>query len=242
MFTTFALELLKSRFVMIPLRDENPSSTFPFVNYLLIAANILVFAYQWLTLTGDPNAVLQFALIPARVTSGFDIGDVTSIFASMFMHAGLAHIGGNMLFLWIFGDNIEDAMGHFKYLAFYLFGGVVASAVHILSSPESTVPTVGASGAIGAVLGAYLVLYPRRRVLTLLFLGYFIRMVMLPAVYLLGFWFFLQIFSGLMALGGPDVGGVAFWAHIGGFGTGVLLARVFAPRRRPQAPEWRIGG
>jgi membrane associated rhomboid family serine protease len=217
---------------MIPLRDENPSQRFPFVNYLLIATNVVVFFYQWTTMAGDPNAILQFALIPAEVTRGFDLGDARSILTSMFMHAGLAHIGGNMLYLWIFGDNIEDAMGHVRYFLFYLIGGVAASAVHIVSSPASTVPTVGASGAIGAVLGAYLVLYPRRRVLTLLFLGYFIRLVMLPAVYLLGFWIILQVFSGVMALGGPDVGGVAFWAHIGGFVTGAVLVRVFSPRRR----------
>ncbi|HUF37544.1 MAG TPA: rhomboid family intramembrane serine protease [Anaerolineales bacterium] len=216
---------------MIPLRDENPSRSFPFVNYFLIAANVLVFVYQWTTMAGDPNAIFRFALVPAEVTSGFDLVDARSVLTSMFMHAGLAHIGGNMLYLWIFGDNIEDAMGHFRYLVFYLIGGTVASAIHVLSSPESTIPTVGASGAIGAVLGAYLVLYPRRRVLTLLFLGYFIRMMMIPAVYLLGFWILMQVFSGLMSLGGPDVGGVAFWAHIGGFAAGVILVRLFARRR-----------
>ena len=148
------------------------------------------------------------------------------------MHAGFAHIGGNMLYLWIFGDNIEDAMGHGRFLLFYLIGGFAASAAHILTSPASVVPTVGSSGAIGAVLGAYLVLYPRRKVLTLLFLGYFIRLIMVPAVYLLGFWFIMQIFSGLMTLGGPDVGGVSFWAHIGGFATGAILAKLFTPRGR----------
>jgi membrane associated rhomboid family serine protease len=221
---------------MIPLRDENPSRRFPFVNYLLIAANVLVFAYQWTTLAANPQAVLQFALIPAEVTSGFDAGDVLSVLTSMFMHAGLAHIGGNMLYLWIFGDNIEDAMGHIAYLGFYLIGGIVASTVHVLSSPTSTIPTVGASGAIGAVLGAYLVLYPRRRVLTLLFLGYFIRMAMVPAVYLLGFWILMQVFSGLMTLGGPDVGGVAFWAHIGGFAAGAVLTKLFTSRAAPAGP------
>jgi membrane associated rhomboid family serine protease len=222
---------------MIPLRDENPSRRFPFVNYLLIAANVAVFFYQWTTMAGDPNAILQFALIPAEVTRGFDLGDARSILTSMFMHAGLAHIGGNMLYLWIFGDNIEDAMGHGPYLIFYLIGGIVASTVHVLSSPASMVPTVGASGAIGAVLGAYLVLDPRSRILTLLFLGYFIRMVMVPAVYLLGFWILMQVFSGLMSLGGPDVGGVAFWAHIGGFAAGAVLAGLFAPRHNERIGE-----
>lgn len=223
---------------MIPLRDENPSSRIPVVNYALIALNILVFVYEWLLGPASREFVYQFALIPARLTGDLSLATTGTVLTSMFMHAGLAHIGGNMLYLWIFGDNIEDAMGHGKYLFFYLIGGFAASAAHVLTSPNSQIPTVGASGAIGAVLGAYLVLYPRRKVLTLLFLGYFVRLIMVPAVYLLGFWFVMQIFSGLMSLGGPDVGGVAFWAHIGGFGVGVLLARLFTPRRQQVIREW----
>ncbi len=222
---------------MIPLRDENPSTRVPFINYLLIAINILVFVYEW-SLGDASGFVNQYALIPTRLTNEISPATTGTILTSMFMHAGLAHIGGNMLYLWIFGDNIEDAMGHFKYLLFYLIGGVAASAAHILTSPASQVPTVGASGAIGAVLGAYLVLYPRRRVLTLIFLGYFVRLVMIPAVYLLGFWIVMQVFSGLLTLGGPDVGGVAFWAHIGGFLTGAVLARLFSPRRPVVVQSW----
>lgn len=221
---------------MIPLRDENPSSTTPIVNYILIGLNVLVFLYQWMLGPDVQQFVYEFAVIPAEYSGvgGVGFGEISDIFTSMFMHAGFAHIGGNMLYLWIFGDNVEDSMGSGRYLVFYLLGGVVASVAHIVTNPGSVIPTVGASGAIGAVLGAYLVLYPRHRVMTLLFLGYFIRMIRLPAVYLLGFWFVLQLFSGFASLGGPDVGGTAFWAHIGGFLTGVVLAKLVA---KPKAPE-----
>ena len=213
---------------MIPLRDENPTSTTPIVTYTLIALNIVVFIFQW-TMGGTQSSLISsFALIPAQFTDGVGLGDISDIFTSMFMHAGFAHIGGNMLYLWIFGDNIEDVMGHIPYLMFYLVGGIAASVAHIASSPASEIPTVGASGAIGAVLGAYLVLYPRHRIITMIFFGYFIRMVALPAVLILGFWFILQLFNGVLALGGPDVGGVAFWAHIGGFVTGMVFGRLFA--------------
>jgi membrane associated rhomboid family serine protease len=227
---------------MIPLRDENPSSRIPYVNYLLIAVNIFVFILEWNSGASGEAFIQQYALIPASFSDGIQLPDVQDVFTSMFMHAGLAHIGGNMLYLWIFGDNIEDAMGHGRFLLFYLLGGVLASAAHIISNPGSQLPTVGASGAIGAVLGAYLVLYPRRRVLTLIFLGFFINMVRIPAVLLLGFWFVLQLFSGVMSLGGPEMGGVAFWAHIGGFVGGMLLVRLFArPKPTPvyQAYERR---
>src|SRR5690606_11903848 len=159
---------------------------------------------------------------------------------SMFMHAGLAHLLGNMLYLWIFGDNVEDSMGGLKYLSFYLIGGVVASLTHILTNPNSQLPTVGASGAIAAVLGAYLILYPQSRVLTIIPFGFFIRMTMVPAIVLLGFWFVLQFFSGLLSVGATeDVGGVAFWAHVGGFVAGVVLARLFAGSRREEyAVRW----
>jgi hypothetical protein len=150
------------------------------------------------------------------------------------MLAGLAHIIGNMLYLWIFGDNVEDAMGSTKYLLFYLLGGVVASLTHILTNPNSQIPTVGASGAIAAVLGAYLVLYPRAKVMTIIPLGFFMRMTLVPAFIVLGLWFVLQLFSGVMSMGGPDVGGVAFWAHIGGFLTGVVLAKLFSGQRHQE--------
>jgi len=219
---------------MIPIRDQIPTQRIPVINYLLIAANVVVFILQWMAGSAQEAFVYQFALIPANFTSSLDLGDISDIFTSMFMHAGLAHIGGNMLYLWIFGDNVEDSMGAGKYLIFYLVGGLVASLTHILTNPGSQIPTVGASGAIAAVLGAYLVLYPRSRVMTIIPLGFFLRMTMVPASIVLGLWFVLQLFSGVLSLGGPDVGGVAFWAHIGGFVTGVVLAKLLANRRRPE--------
>jgi len=219
---------------MIPIRDLIPTRRVPIINYLLIAANVFVFIIQWLAGPYEQTLVYEFALIPASFVSNLSIGDLTDIFTSMFMHAGLAHIGGNMLYLWIFGDNVEDSMGHSKYVLFYLTGGVVASLTHILTSPGSQIPTVGASGAIAAVLGAYLVLYPQSRVLTIVPIGFFIRMTTLPAGIVLGLWFVLQFFSGVLSLGGPDVGGVAFWAHIGGFIAGVVMAKLFANRQQPE--------
>ncbi len=219
---------------MIPIRDQIPTRRMPIVNYLLIAVNVVVFILMWLAGSEQEAMVWQFALIPAQVTAGLDLGDFTRVFTSMFMHGGIAHIAGNMLYLWIFGDNVEDAMGHGKYLLFYLFGGLIASVTHILTNPGSQIPTVGASGAIAAVLGAYLVLYPQSRVQTIIPLGYFMRITLLPASIVLGMWFILQLFSGFLSLGGPDVGGVAFWAHIGGFIAGVVLAKLLADRRRPE--------
>ena len=219
---------------MIPIRDQLPTRNIPFINYLLIAANIVVFIFQWLAGPNEEALIYQFALIPSNFISSITLGDVADIFTSMFMHAGFAHIGGNMLYLWIFGDNVEDSMGPGKYLLFYLIGGIVASLTHILINPVSQIPTVGASGAIAAVLGAYLVLYPQSKVLTIIPLGFFIRMTLLPASIVLILWFVLQFFSGLLSLGGPDVGGVAFWAHIGGFISGLILGKVFSGKRRKQ--------
>ena len=216
---------------MIPIKDQITTRHFPVMNYLLIAANIFVFILEWLAGSNQEALIYQFALIPANLTSSLSLGNISDIFTSMFMHAGLAHIGGNMLYLWIFGDNIEDSMGPGKYLFFYLIGGVVASMTHIFTNPTSQIPTVGASGAIAAVLGAYLVLYPRSRVLTFIPLGYFMRLTTVPASIVLGLWFVFQLFNGVLSLGLSDVGGVAFWAHIGGFASGVILAKLFANKR-----------
>jgi len=218
---------------MIPIRDEIPTRIVPVVNYMLIAINIAVFILMWLAGPSQESWVYQFAMIPSNFSNGIDVGDITDIFTSMFMHAGLAHIAGNMLYLWIFGDNIEDRLGHVRYLIFYLVGGFIASLAHLLTNPGSQIPTVGASGAIAAVLGAYLVLYPQSRILTFIPLGFFMRLTMVPAVVVLGLWFVLQIFSGVLTLGGPDVGGTAFWAHIGGFVAGILMALLLSPRQRP---------
>lgn len=219
---------------MIPIRDQIPTRRVPWVNYLLIAANIAVYLLMWLAGSEQEALVYQFALIPANFTTGWNLGDVSDIFTSMFMHAGLLHLGGNMLYLWIFGDNVEDSMGGVKFLVFYLLGGVVASFTHILTNPGSQIPTVGASGAIAAVLGAYLVLFPQSRVLTLIPFGFFLRLTLLPASIVLGLWFVMQLFNGVLSMGSSDMGGVAFWAHIGGFVTGVILARLFAGSRRDE--------
>lgn len=224
---------------MIPLKDDNPTHITPFMTYLLILVNILVFLFQLLLGSNNEAFVYQFALIPANVTSLLSPGAIFNIFTSMFMHAGLAHIGGNMLYLWIFGDNVEDRLGSIKYLIFYIVGGVVASVTHIITNPNSQIPTVGASGAIAAVLGAYLVLYPSQKVLTLIPLGLWLRMTMLPASLVLGLWFVLQLFQGVASLGMPDVGGVAFWAHIGGFISGVVLGWFFKkPENEAPVYHW----
>jgi len=224
---------------MIPIRDEIPTRQVPVVNYLLIAVNVLVFVVMWLSGSSQESLVYQFAMIPSNLTDGVELESVVDIFTSMFMHAGLAHIVGNMLYLWIFGDNVEDRLGHVGYLAFYLGGGVVASLTHYLTNPASQVPSVGASGAIAAVLGAYLVLFPQSRIVTFIPLGFFARLTVVPAIVVLGFWFVLQLFSGVLSVGGPDVGGVAFWAHIGGFVAGMVIGKLLAFGDGPEsAVNW----
>jgi membrane associated rhomboid family serine protease len=218
---------------MIPIRDENPVTRVPWVNYLLIAVNALVFIWQVSLGPQGAAALYRMALVPVQVTRGFDLGDVGAFLASMFMHAGLVHLVGNMLYLWIFGDNVEDALGHGRYLLFYLAGGVAASLTHIFLYPLSNVPAVGASGAIAATLGAYLMLYPQRRVVTIIPLGFFLQIARIPAVIVLGMWFLLQLVEGTLSLGMSQLGGVAFWAHIGGFAFGALLGPLLRRRRKP---------
>ena len=222
---------------MIPLRDENPTRTFPLITYILIAINIIVYMFQTMLGASNEAFIYQFALIPIQLTSSPSLSNMGNIFTSMFMHAGLTHLLGNMLYLWIFGDNIEDAMGKSRFIFFYLVGGTAASLVHIFTNPTSTIPTVGASGAIAAVLGAYLILYPHQKVVTLIPLGFYMRVTLLPASLVLGAWFLLQFFQGILTLGGPDIGGVAFWAHIGGFVAGLTLAKVFA-KPQPKYYYW----
>jgi membrane associated rhomboid family serine protease len=199
---------------------------------MLIAANIIVFVLMWFTGPYQDVLVKQFAMMPANFANGMDLHDGMTIFTSMFMHAGLALIGGNMLYLWIFGDNVEDRLGHLRYLMFYLAGGVAASLLHLLTNPGSQIPTVGASGAIAAVLGAYLVLYPGSRIVTAIPLGPFVRLTLVPAIIVLGLWFVFQLFDGVMSFGGADVGGVAVWAHVGGFVAGMVMATLLPARRR----------
>ncbi len=218
--------------MFIPLRDENPSGKFPFVNVCLILANIAVFIYQ---LTLAPRAFQTFvmanAMVPARIPAVINgYGSFEAAFlplvTSMFLHAGIAHILGNMLFLGIFGDNVEAAFGHLRYLLFYFICGVGAGLMHIAFNLNSHIPALGASGAISGVLGAYIVLEPRNRILTLIF----IFLVRVPAVVVLGLWFVLQFLSGIGSLGTTANGGVAVWAHIGGFLLGLFIT--VAARRR----------
>ncbi len=219
---------------MFPLKDDNPTRITPIVTWVLIAANVMIFLYQVSLAPGASQLfVYQFGTIPAVVTglrrlptSIATIPPVLSVFTSMFLHGGWMHLIGNMWFLWIFGNNIEEAMGRLRYLGFYLLCGFLASWSHILSNTGSILPSIGASGAIAGVLGAYIMLYPRARVLTLIPLFFFVRLVYLPAGLMLGYWFLIQVLSGSMA-GRQDAGGVAFWAHIGGFVAGVLLVGLF---------------
>ena len=226
---------------MIPIRDEIKTHQTPVVNYVLILINVVVFLFTYVFNSDVNGTYMELALIPNEISKGLDMGDVRDIFTSMFMHAGWAHLLGNMLYLWIFGDNIEDRLGHFNYLIFYLAGGVVAAITHYLSSPTSTVPTVGASGAIAAVLGAYLVMYPRSRVYTFIPIGFFARLTLVPAVLVLGLWFVMQFFSGVVSLGIADQGGTAYWAHIGGFIFGLVIGFLQKKSGReptPAPPTW----
>jgi len=220
---------------MIPLRDDNPSSSRPIVTWLIIATDVLIFTYM-LTLGSEAalnRFILAFAAIPGEITGRIGsapVSEYPTLITSMFLHGGWLHLIGNMLYLWIFGDNVEDLMGHGGFLVFYLVTGLAAVWTHILLNPGSRVPLIGASGAIAGVLGAYLVLFPRARILSLVPFGIFSRLVAVPAIFFLPFWFILQLFSGLGSLRGEGAG-VAFWAHVGGFVAGVVLVRLFARRR-----------
>ncbi|MEM3745471.1 MAG: rhomboid family intramembrane serine protease [Candidatus Bathyarchaeia archaeon] len=230
---------------MMPIGDENRPSRRPYVNYALIFVNILVFFYFYLQgIRAFYLAIANLGAIPINILSGRRL---ETLFTSMFMHADIMHLLGNMLYLWVFGDNIEDALGHAKYLAFYLFGGLFASLIHVAStilsiytSPipyviiEMRTPAVGASGAISAVLGAYMLLYPNARIRTLVFY-IFIMIIRVPAYYYLGFWFLYQMLMGIITLTGIT-SGVAFWAHIGGFVFGLIIVKVLNVKSRARAP------
>lgn len=216
---------------MLPLQDNIPTRRLPIVTWVIILLNVLVFLYELLLDAGGQlDASLQsLGVIPALVTANpFAFATVRRVLTSMFTHGGLMHIASNMLYLWIFGNNVEDALGRFRFILFYLICGAAAVATQVFFSPHSMVPMIGASGAIAGVLGAYLLLYPRARVRTLVFFGYFARIADLSALWVLGLWFVLQFFNGLLALGvAADTGGVAVWAHVGGFLAGILLVRPF---------------
>jgi membrane associated rhomboid family serine protease len=223
---------------MIPLRDIIPSRTTPVVTIGLIALNIIVFLYELSLGRAVDVFTLYYGLVPAAFSW-------INVFTSMFLHGSFMHIAGNMLYLWIFGDNVEDRMGHGRFLIFYLLCGVAAALAQTITTPDSTVPMVGASGAIAGVMGAYFVLYPRSRIVTLIPLFFFFQVIEVPAIFFLGIWFLMQFLSGVGSIvstigrggGGGAIGGIAFWAHVAGFVAGITGVRLF---RRPerQRVEW----
>ncbi len=220
---------------MIPLKDKNPSHSFPIVNYGLIAANLAVFFYE-LSLGPHLDAFFsQYGLIPSRyfeaVASGaHPITRYIPFFTSMFIHGGWLHIIGNMWFLFIFGDNVEDRFGHVRYFLFFILSGLAAAVLQTFLSASSPVPTIGASGAISGVLGAYLIMFPRAKVVTLIPVFFIIDIIDISAMVFIGFWFLMQFFSGLQSAGLESSGGIAWWAHVGGFLAGILMVPIFRKR------------
>jgi membrane associated rhomboid family serine protease len=238
---------------VLPLKDNVPTHSFPAVSVALIAVNVAIYVYEFFLwfepAAGRPSLggrlyeqfVVEFGLIPCRLgdicparldtaLAGAPPASLT-ILTSMFVHGGLFHVGGNMLYLWIFGNNVEDSMGHGRFLVFYLVCGVAAATAQYLQNPASVIPMVGASGAVSGTLGAYLLLHPRARVWTLVIFGFFVRVIPVPALLVLGLWFVVQFASSVFTFARGDAGGVAFLAHVGGFVAGLLLINVF--RRRP---------
>jgi membrane associated rhomboid family serine protease len=248
---------------LLPLKDNIPTRVFPIVTVVIILINVVVYfgvEQGRFSDVKNQNAVIELSFIPYELSHQgqecAQIGDkigcgtkreleragaqdvqqpnvILTIFTAMFMHGSFLHIAGNMLFLWIFGNNIEDAMGPLKFIAFYLLSGVAALALQVAFNPDSTVPTIGASGAIAGVLGGYILLYPRARVLTLIFLIFFVTFIEIPAVLVLGLWFLQQIYFGVADLSDPTGGGVAYFAHIGGFLFGLLTVKLLATKYNP---------
>jgi membrane associated rhomboid family serine protease len=204
------------------------------VTAILIAANVLTFLAELLWMSDGvlDQAFYSMGVVPYEVTHTLTPSVAVTFLTSMFLHGGLMHIGGNMLYLWIFGNNVEDALGRPRFLLFYLLCGFAASGAQVMAQPSARVPTIGASGAIAGVLGSYILMYPHARVDTLLFLWRFIRIVRLPAIVVLGFWFVLQLFNGLLSFGLSSGGGVAWFAHIGGFVAGMALGPLLRGRKR----------
>jgi len=247
---------------VFPLKDNVPTLRFPAVTVTLIALNVIAYFF-WqkggLALGSPSNQdylchLVDYAEIPYEITHpGDQVGDPScgaptaptwlTLFTSMFMHGGLLHLGGNMLFLWIFGNNVEDSMGRVKFLLFYLLGGLAATALQVAVGPDSQIPNVGASGAIAGVLGGYLILFPRARVITVIFIVFFFTILELPALLILGFWFVQQVLFGYFDLNSAgEGGGVAYFAHVGGFAFGLLAIKLFADerKRRGQTDRTRL--
>jgi membrane associated rhomboid family serine protease len=221
---------------MIPLKDENPKKNLPFINFIFILVNIAVFIYQ-----PSSDQLLKafyntYGLIPNSITNispaNFPnfLATLQSLFTSLFVHGGFMHLAGNMLFLWVFGDNIEYAIGHINYFFFYILCGIAAAFTQVFIEPGSLIPLIGASGAISGILGAYIIKFPKNKVTTLFIIIIFIKIIKIRAVYLLGIWFLFQIFQGYFSLGQESMGGVAWFAHIGGFISGMILVNIFKKR------------
>ena len=240
---------------MFPLKDNIPTDRFPVVTVVLIVANAIVYFFLQDGLLGLPSGgdagdwpVSTYAYIPCTITGDTPCQTApggpenwVTVFTAMFMHGGLLHLGGNMLFLWIFGNNVEDSMGPVKFLAFYLLGGIAATALQTAVNMDSDVANLGASGAVAAVLGGYLLLFPRARVVTVIFIIFFFTIIELPAMFFLVIWFAQQELFGALDLNGSG-GGVAYFAHIGGFAFGLLAIKLFASERRRRQQIERVGG
>jgi membrane associated rhomboid family serine protease len=224
--------------VFFPLRDENPTSGIAWVTGVLIFANAVAFLLQLFGPLSPEAVVHGFGLIPERFfsatfeSSRSSIPAAWTLLSSMFLHGDILHLGGNLLYLWIFGNNVEDTLGHFRFLLLYAASGLGAHALHLFTNASSDTPTIGASGAIAGVLAAYLIQFPHARVVSLLFLGFFVRTVIVPASLVIGLWFVLQLLSGVVSLGEVAKGGVAWFEHIGGFVSGLVLFPLFRGSRR----------
>ncbi len=220
---------------MLPLKDDVPTLRKPVLTISLIVVNVLVFLYQQSLGPQAQEFIWQFGAVPWEITnfaslSNSYVPNTMTLFTSMFLHGGWLHLGSNMLYLWIFGNNIEDKLGPVHFIIFYLIAGALAALAFVLLNPSAQVPLVGASGAVAGLLGMYIIAYPRARVLTVLWIFFFIRLVWLPAVFFLGLWFVLQLFSSLPTLAGEGTGGVAYAAHVAGFAIGLAYCKFWCMR------------
>ncbi len=221
---------------MIPIRDQNPTTKTPWVTIAIIVVNVIVFVYELMLDAGGQldAAIRSWAVVPYYVTHKFSLDSALDMIRAMFMHGGWWHLIGNMVYLWVFGDNVENAFGSALYALFYFACGLVATVVQVAISPNSMIPVLGASGAIAGVLGAYILFFPRARIISLVPFGYFMRLVAVPAYISLGFWFIIQLFNGVLSLGIEAAGGVAWFAHIGGFLAGLGMAWLYKRLRPPE--------
>ncbi|MBN2390378.1 MAG: rhomboid family intramembrane serine protease [Anaerolineae bacterium] len=229
---------------MIPLGDNIPSRRFPTVTLGLIVVNTLIFLVEFLFEPAANQLVQTFGAVPNRIVTGWTNPiTLVTLFTAMYLHGGWAHLIGNMIYLWIFGDNVEDRMGHVRFFIFYTLCGLVSGLAQVLAMPTSNIPAIGASGAIAGVLGAYLLLFPRARVRTLIPLIFIYTTVYLPAVVVLGGWFLVQFLNGLASINvAVQTGGVAWWAHIGGFAIGMILMPIFRQKQPPAPPPYFYDG